>query len=1131
VASWKQQFFDPQVNSDVPLSRLDDGRWSLPVAPLRVLYTTKHDEFLKLTQLFRLFGIVVHVAKGQGLFGSRQLQQDGWQVVISTDDVKSWRTVASTVSQSLVLRTIPHLGELVANRQFEGLVINQLKTFNVLLDVSQVRENLIALGMQIEPVVSLTYDEIGVSQPVTKFAADGPSIESVLNSSPYLIKKFHQAGMFTLNDVNPERLQAVYQMRGVGAGKVKIIQDSLLQANYSGVNEACKTSDQQQETVISSFGRSLPHLASQNHYQPKRPEDAFLRGLRTIGVERLTDVLPSTLQHLRSVNIRGGIPFEFLIQEANGMASLVPDVTVYTAILPAAEILFESLVNRPAPATISLRLYSLLIGCIWTLPKKMQERLIEVSAFVPILESLAANNITATSFNAEKAESLLHDSGVTLGETALQESVWVSSLYVYRQLLPGSIDDLLLQYWKKLPNKVRDVVYNRVVKLPAETLQEIAARRGITRERVRQLEKKAGADFVTWWQTLNLSLKLAALNPGDQILVEDHFSKISAALLIHYVKPITDGAMAHILLSKADREQAAMDTLRELLGQTVYADFNELKSQFADRHQEIDTATLKTALTACGFKQVVNTMTWTLREHVATIAIVRTYIEMNHLSVIRTDKTHLGAMNEWAQHYFGRIVTDSPHTFNAALSRMNTLIPTDRNVMRVIDDRRFADDVLAAAKDRLDQRFAAGYKFARDNWLLDQMHAQFASQIPADATSDEFYQVFKRRYPETFKYSEGRSNDIFPKGQELLSVNDQIEYVARTHTDGVDMNQLRSEYGWELYTIQQAASITPSIYVKENRLFWVNVSAADSLIKPELTKYLARVAKEQSLISVHQVYEFFNEFMMDQDGDLFDELQIFNRAALASYLAVIPGFTLVSSFFLIPNDDLPELPRQINKVWIEYLDQAAAQPVTEHQLTVAVKKAGMSENTWAQQRESKKNAADIVPVSNDHYIAGRNLLHTPELDKMIMERVNILLQSHNFVALRALTLSDFESLPSLHNRQYPEQVLAWTPEAFISYAGQLCYRRLTWPKNMHQSRCDVLITNTSPHQSMQELMASLLMKWLRTETSELTLYQRAVELGLVPARSSNDERHFSGVFLSEQGFVVDGLGNMRRQLK
>ncbi|WP_056975362.1 hypothetical protein [Lacticaseibacillus sharpeae] len=391
VKRWKRQFLDAFLkDSNVPLT-LSEGCWSTPVAPLRKLYIENRDSFVKLTQLFRLFGIEVHVKNGQGLFGDWQWNTS-WQVVVSASAVQNWQILNDMVTHSPILRTIPFLRELVSEQRLEGLVIDQLKSFNALMDVQQLHKDFSRMGIEIEYVQALAPGSILLTNEDSKKNKHINKAQTLVDvfgeKNTWLINRFKEFDMTKLDDVTIGKLGLVFQSKGIGPGKINKIQQLLIQ---SGMSES-EVSFGYTKEKDSSLENNTPYVLS------------------VLKASDLAKVTPRGLSSLRDGHVRGAWLVQDVLKYFSEMATNIPDWEVYSSILPMGKKLYESMTDKHAPNVMSLRLYVLLLGCVWTLKKRQREKFEPIVSRGSHLDEVGSWNLVVNDeFNQDAAKKIMAD--------------------------------------------------------------------------------------------------------------------------------------------------------------------------------------------------------------------------------------------------------------------------------------------------------------------------------------------------------------------------------------------------------------------------------------------------------------------------------------------------------------------------------------------------------------------------------------------------------------------------------------------------------------------------------------------------------------------------------------------------
>lgn len=1200
VNNWKQKLFDEYFSAPVALEKTNDDRFALPVEPIRTMYIIDREAFHQLTALFRMFGIEARVNQGKGIFGNWHWQED-WKVVLPHSTFNSWQQLELEIVRNPILRTVPILKLLLEKHCFYGLVIDQLKDFNLLLEPEKIQmifENLgmptctyrslnterntfnpsktdsddnvgseaktlvdlpetidtdtdrkessyssneIAAGKAIAdedtsvPMdnsiagkLKVRSDNAGMIDQSASMDADVSSAElaavkAITDANPSVtivelfgannaatISVFHKAGIVTLSDLTIPKLRQVFNAKGIGPKRIQRIMTTLQDAGVI----AHETND--------GFSERSSKLGP--HHSKISPVNKLIAVFTDAGMNWPAGVDPASLSALTAVRATHSSVLDLVLTNYHAMAETIPDQNVYTAFLPLGEQLYKSLTGDDAPEAMSIRLYLLLFGLLWLLPVKIRRRYEGVAKFLHWPESEEEwNKESNVTMDTSAAVTGLRQIGITLS-TPVDESVLKRSVDYSQKLLPASFDELLNEYWQNQPEDSRKIILARHYTQPMPTLKTLAKEYDVTRERIRQKDLNVQTEFLNWWDDIKLALKLFIVTDGQKIDLETLTTPANAALVLNCVVAGHHDELESLICNTAAEHDSVMTLLSKLTTDQILLDQSTIRVALFDHGLNIDNETLRRFMEKLNFREVEGEAIWTRRKSVSLVQIIECYMQSNNLQTFNTDTRGFHQADDWSKRYFDKEIAPSERAFRATLSRVPNLMTIGNGKMIVYNSSRYPDDVLKRSKQLLDARFSMGYHFARDNWLLDRVK----SHLPDDVTSDEWYQAFKRKYPQTFNYSPGRNNDIFPLKQTPLTTVQQIVSVARDNLQGCDLVALRRDYGWEDYTVTQAVSTTNSLYLQGDHLFWIDLKATNEFLTPAISKFLTESFQQTKILTVLQVYSFFNEYMMSLETSVINRMRIFNVEGLCSYLNQLSTITVVDDIFVLPKEK-SNLPLKGDDVWSKYLAFKASTPLTRQQIDQAAYATGISESTWVQSREKRIKAAGIVSISPELWIAAQNIVHTPDLDRAVTARANALIQKYGMITPKTLIVAELTGLSEVQNRDFPEQTMLMTAELFVSYGEQLGFRRLLWPKKMFQNTCDVLVNGNSVFRSMQELAASLMTTWLESTANESVLYERAMKLGIVPQRQDPLKWRFPDDFMAEQGFEVDELGNVRRQ--
>lgn len=922
-----------------------------------------------------------------------------------------------------------------------------------------------------------------------------------------VLNSLRHAGINFASDATPERLDKVRHSRGIGIKRFETIRHSL---------ESAKQPVQTDGT--SNCENFVDKLEDDLNSGPAQPlKDALI----VQGLQSVQEIMPSNIARLSADVWADGYTRRFVDKNYRQLARKLPDEQVMTRLLPLAVELYADYYATAAPRTISLKKYLFLIAEIQCLPKSKQKLFSPwhlLQDHLADFETLVQNSDTRVDVDETRLRICIHASHINVD--GLDPSVVKYTWWVYQHLLSDDLNSIIGAYTKQIDTRQSIVVAKRLQSTTPMTLEEISKQLGGTREGIRQIQNKAVKQFIAWWGKMQLTFKLPFTDDQTPLQLEHLFSRPVGLLIANTVA--ADGQpLAEFLISSERLQKSALELLNPLMVNCIWIKQEQLDRKLSDNKIYLDLDTLKSVMSHFSFIQSPQPDLWVKNKGVTRGDIIRLYMKVHKFETIEVTESGFEQIDQWTQKVFGRPLTMSFRSFSAVMHDMTDMIPIHNGLYRKLDLKNYDKKVFERGRELLKAHFAQGYRFARDKWVMERL----AKQLPNDMSSDEFYQVFKILFPDDFKYATGRNNDIYPLNGEQLTITDQIALVVRDQVDGVSVDQLRQDYGWEFYTIQQAAASNNALVIEGNRVSSINLRAANMLLKQPLTTIVENALDREPIIPVAQIYQAYNQLGFS-NPNLFEETNITTQARLATYLKTLGlNIDIISGLFLIRKGVLPNVERKPYDVWKEYLSNIASRPKTEEQLKKEViNSVGVSNSTWDQIHVSLFEQAKVVSVSKDRYLAIRVIPRTGEIDAAVNNVLLSYLEDHDYLAIQAIDPAILAKLPNLVGLD-----LVWTPELFASYATLLGYRRLQWPRRMLQLNYDAIVKPSSSYRTMPDLMANLLDEWRRQNDNDTNLYQRAVKAKLLPPRDSIDKQHLPPDFYEEQGYCVDELGHVRRK--
>jgi hypothetical protein len=1118
IESWKRTWIDTEFEQDVRLYH-DNHHYCIGIDPLRNLYLENPKRFHRLVALFYIFGLQVHVDKGQGIFGSWKWT-DNWHVITGST-AADWGLAKQKFKQERILSETPLLQECVNRQSLYGLIIEQSLQINPLVNVEQVLNILEQCNISLStwPLNSADNDQPSLSHE----NSTDKNLEIAHIFDPdhemLIIDRFSEVGVQYLSDLTQDKLNQVLNSRGVGGKRIERINTVLDEFNLLGnlANKKDSLEQNTQKILLSSRNKPL--------------REALLE----LSVENMSDILPSTLLKLNKNEKLMVLLPDFIKQNRNYLAQKLPQDNIVIKMIPLAENLYRTFnPNGDLPEMISAKDYLLMLGSLQGLNSRKQQSFYnyqQLQAHISSIEQkMLLNNDNRMDFDSDQLISILHHAGIDIPNTISEKTLNYTWQFL-NWLVPETINQMVEAYWLSVPDTKREIIKLRLQAEQPATLQALAAQFNLTRERVRQMEKKEIHKFLDWWQQMNMSVKLyTSLNSdviADRLIRLETVFSSSTARLVSRIDKKLGGLVKGVSLMDKDRLfEMIINDLQPIVKGKNWLMQQHIIAGLAEKSLVLTNEELRSVMNGLNFEKINNTDIWTKASGVKSYELLELYLEQINSDIVDSSEETYERINNWTNQYFGRDIAINANGYRAMLGRETSLIPISKGQFRLFKQSNYDMNMFNDAKVLLQKKFASGYQFVRDNWLINRLDGR----VPEQMINDEFYQVFHRLFPNDFEYATGRNNDFYVLGSPKLTITEQIEAVLKEKQNDVSLIELKEEYGWEEYTVLQAASADPSVVISNNEVSWIDISAAQETLSQPIIAFLQKQFTIDSVVSMNTIYAYFNEYMMSQPAEIFDETRIYTQSALTSFVKSLPmALEVIGNQFVIAEGQLPELPRKVDAIWQYYLKKIANAPKTEAQIRDLIVTVGMGFNTWEQTHEQYFNVAGIQAVSKNLYLSIDKLPRNSEIDDAVSHIVMLNETDDNFTPIQAIRSKDIQNFPEVViEKQDGETInLFWTPELIACYATLLGYKRLQWSKNMLRTHYDVLVPNTSQYDSVQALMKVQLLKWLPYEANEINLYKRASEIYLLPKRDDISKQRFATAFYDECDLMLDEVGNVR----
>ncbi|WP_147369767.1 sigma factor-like helix-turn-helix DNA-binding protein [Bombilactobacillus bombi] len=1111
VDNWITTFITNKMNTSIDLDNFDSDK-ALSVDLLRKLYVKNRLFFNEIIQLFKLFGIKVQVNHGQGIFGVFKWQHD----TIIVNDTR-FVDVKDFISRHPLLNSLNLFPSILAYNSLFGLVLNQLIFVNPTIEIDNLVQLFNVDKIKISTYSKLTNFEIQESGEINNSRLRLDQLFDKKQQS-LIVNKFIQLGIEYVDELTLSKIKRVF-----ADSEIEIKQQQEIESKLTKVTEIdFKKLHPENFLDVEDF-ESMPV----NFVFNKKTDNVILRSFQAHGVTKISQI---TVEKLRVICLTPGIGNKKLrkiidnikdIQQKYIKTKNLSSYSVFLPMIPLSADVFDNVKHLKEPLILSIFSYFWEINYFIVIKQLNWGKNPLIKELIQNLQSIV--HVPQETTNIPSVNILRQALILDLNK----DQQWVNqysdkllnySWSIQQRLLPHSIEYYLNQYIQTMDERARDIFKNRKMIKEPLTLEALGRRWGITRERVRQMETKYSVKFYNWWKQQRFTLKLLVTTQCKQIKLKDYLN-LEYEYLIENIVLENQPFLKNIWLTSDAYVKQATEILKSKINDGKAHYWTEIDSIFHEYNLQLDSHEIEELLTNLNYSLDERRQRIISKKHLNKSEIIRRYCQKNNFAKIKCDERNYHRINNWSQQEFGYQISETYKGFCGTFNNNLEIITVGKGYYKFFNKNDYNLEVFETAKEMLNKHFADGYHYSRDLWLYNQIK----DQLPKSMTNDEFYQIFQRLYPNDFVYSDGRNNDIFVNGSQPIKISEQIVRYLKTQQLPIAIQDLNNEFGWQDYTIRQEASNNSEIIVDGNKVFWINIKAAEKVLAPKLIDFINTNLNKRPILSLEIVYDYYNNELNDQ----IDTTHIYNKSAVTSLIRYLNNLKpnrfinkidIINNTFIVNVDMLPDIKKQPGEIWPLYLSLQVSNKITEDKLKQIALTAGLSESSWNQNYRSYMEKADLVPVSVDYYAKRSDIKRSPEADKAVANTLNNLFGTKDFLVLTLLSEAIWMDLPDVGYR--------WTRELFATYATLLGYHFYVWPKKMFRSNCYVLTRNNSKYQSMEDIVAHQIRIWLSDNSNQAQIYDQAAEMGLVPKRSDKIKKCFSKEFYQNNHFQVDEIGNI-----
>lgn len=1030
VVEWKKHFLSPKTNELPEIRVNEDGNFWFEIDFLRKIYLDSPATFFQLRRLFQLFGLVVHVNRGQEIFESLDLHE-GLTIVVDKrqETIKNFKIA---MYRQPLLNSLELFKNVDTYSQLYGLILNRLNLINPLIDVDKVVDFFKSQN------VPLSVTPVSTNNPTPEIMEHSRvKIVDVFDEihEKVIINAFHLASIYYVDQITPESLEKVTHGPKIGIKKRQTITERLTSPIPIIVEKKDKQPEPDLNLVLPLVGLSLDI----KNYLYKRTPNGIL-GLRKChqSIKRLFKTQPAYHRSERTKANRLLKSYDDIINSEFASHTFSPNV-------------FNALKNID-----------------------------------PKINQFDINNET-----------------LNLG--------W----QMFFKINPDSVMDNLNQFYSALDDRKKAIFDSRILTIEKKTtLDQLGSQFCQTRERIRQIEVKLKTDFISWWNENLLTQKLL-IETDAEVIFLDKVLGSKWAVVVNSLIISQNTELQKYWFTKDSYLESLAQRIKPELGDKLVINRDQLLDILSKFGIANDSQQLKSLLPLLNFQESKNPDTLiSTKRRIERIEMIQLYCAEHQTDVVDVDEQHLSMLNEWVNDKFDRILFKSTAAANSFASSCDDIISIGKGKYRLFRAENYDRSVFDKAKQALDEHFVLGYPFVRDFWPMSIVQ----NLLPVDMTNDEFYQVFQRFYAQDYNYSHGRNNDIFRKDFKPISVTKQAELFLRGSNYTAPLSKFIQNFGWTDYTVAQLPGKNSHFVYENGNLSWLDFDGAKALIGADLKNFINAQMVTKKILPIQTVYNYFNQLFFGPLSQEISQIRIGSIETLIAFIRVLDlNVDIVKTFFLV-SIDLNMKNATIEELWKLYLEQMITGEVSLNQIKQIFLDAGYSENTWVQRYTSLINNVGLAKISSDMYLPEKKIIHSSENDKKIKGILDDYLFDAEYISLKKFTTKDWSKFPEI---QWP-----WRQELLANYARQLGYKSFCWPSNYFKLSFYVILPSNSQYNSLQDLMASLIYKWMKQNNNEFWLYDQAAKEQLVPLRNDEQRKVFPVIFKKEVGLRTNDIGNI-----
>lgn len=674
--------------------------------------------------------------------------------------------------------------------------------------------------------------------------------------------------------------------------------------------------------------------------------------------------------------------------------------------------------------------------------------------------------------------------------------------------------------------KDREVLIYRQRIIGNETLEEVGKLLGITRERVRQIEKKVkqkvekkmhavvlpGVRLYFRLELGNIVLKEQLDLTNDIIKLLENKNRVivyDSRLELFYLNSSENSQFVKLIYELFDRLPNVVDT-------TKFIDYIQFRGNFSNSEIQFFSTNLnylfdKFDYKICSDKYIIKTLSLSER-----LCLIIGEFDQQTLDISSSNQGQLELFRKTYETYFPEdssyILCDDAtlsRKLRGSFERSHQVILKEPSTFMLYDYRKLPYKLINCIHDYLttyfEDEFVISYK---------KVYKIFQEELERkNITAFMMYYLLKYCYEQEFNFGKGNTMYIYEINAEKVTT-DEIVY-RKVDVNGGQMNkhQLSEELGFDLYTVEQAVSMSEKLVTVQGNVCAtkLDIKIIPEKLKQTVRKIIGRCLEDYQFVVIKQVFNElkFNkriseELLKAKIVDENDLLRIINQL-----YPELEGNTKVK-YYKDSKLDVSDVILTGFTVGTIY---------TRQDVIARAKELGYAEATMYLYFRQWLQTGRVIEISSEEFVLQGSFVLSSELVEKVKNFLNNLLKDQTYVALYRIR-GFRRKLPRI------DEGYRWTPQ-LIRYIGKQIGFSFVDVSNVVANLDPIIVLSTnSNYKTYGDLLHKVLDNY-GGNLHEEAVYEYLVEEGLLVARKKTPATLPEEV-LNEELIQINEIGMVER---